>query len=300
MRVFITGASGYVGSAIAGAFVEAGHDVTGLYHSSGSEGGVRDLGAEAVQGDIGDPDTFQAAARDHDVYVHAAFDAKDPARADRDTVEALLRMTGDAEARSPRMILYTSGCWVLGDTGEEPADEEAPTDHPAEIVAWRPRHEEQVLTAATEVVATAVIRPGMVYGGSGGLVSRLFETAVEDDAAAYVGKGGNRWSLIHRGDLARLYLRVAEERAGGIFHGVDGQPLQVTELARAASVAAGAGETRGVPLDEARGELGPMADALILDQALIARRSGEIGWRPIRRDFRGAAHEAFIEWKRER
>lgn len=300
MRVFVTGASGYVGSAISAAFLEAGHEVTGLYHSSRSGDRVRELGAEAVQGDISDPSTFESAARDHDVYVHAALDAENAAEADEAAIEAFLRLTGAAANQPARMLLYTSGCWVLGDTGDEPAGEDAPTDHPAHVVAWRPRHEEIVLAATTPRVPTAVIRPGMVYGGSGGLVSRLFETAAEEGAATYVGDGENRWSLVHRTDLARLYVQVAEKREEGVFHGVDGQPLKVSEVARVASIAAGAGETRGVPVDEARERLGPMADALVLDQALVGRRAAEIGWQPARGDFRGAAHEAFIEWKRER
>lgn len=111
-----------------------------------------------------------------------------------------------------------------------------------------------------------------------------------------MGDGRNRWSLVHREDLARLYLLVAEKRAGGIFHGVDGRPLPVAEVARAASAAAGAGEVQAVALEEAREELGAMADALALDQALIGPRSAEIGWQPSRRDFIAAAPEAFDEW----
>lgn len=144
MRVFVTGASGYVGSAVVGAFIEAGHEVTGVYHSPGSEGLVRELGAVAVQGDMRNPAALEAAAHDHDAYVHAAFDAHNPAAADRKIVESFLRMTGGAGRRPPQMIIYTSGCWVLGDTGGRPADEGAPTDRPAEVVAWRPRHNASV------------------------------------------------------------------------------------------------------------------------------------------------------------
>ena len=127
----------------------------------------------------------------------------------------------------------------------------------------------------------------------------FFESAAREGAARYMGDGRNRWSLVHREDLARLYLLVAEKRAGGIFHGVDGRPLPMAEVARAASAPAGAGDVRPVPLEEAREELGAMADALLLDQALIGRRSAEIGWQPSRRDFVPAAPEPFDEWSRE-
>jgi nucleoside-diphosphate-sugar epimerase len=190
---------------------------------------------------------------------------------------------------------------VLGDTGPDPADEDAATDHPAAVVEWRPSHERQVLQSADETLQTSVVRPGMVYGGRGGLVSRLFETASGSGAAEHVGDGGNRWSLVHRDDLGRLYVTIAEGREGGVFHGVDGTPVRVSEAARAASEAAGAdGRTRAVPLEEAQGSMGPMADALVLDQALAGRRSGEIGWAPERASFVEAAESAWREWEEVR
>lgn len=296
MRVFVTGAAGYVGSAIARAFVEAGHDVTGMHHSPESEERVAGLGAVPVAGEIARGSGWKDAAADQDVVVHAAFDPGDPAGTDRAAIDALLEHS--RAAVEERRLIYTSGCWVLGDTGDVPAAEDAPVDRPAEVVAWRPAHERAVLEAGGGAFVTAVVRPGMVYGGRGGLVNRFFETAVHEGAVAHVGDGTNRWSLVHRDDLGRLYVGIAEAGARGIFHGVDGRPVEVAEAARAASEAGGAGgRTIEVPVEEAREEMGPVADALILDQALATERAGEVGWEPRWSSFLDRVEDAWDAWR---
>lgn len=294
MRIFVTGASGYVGSAVVRAFVQAGHTVTGLYHSDGNGRVVQALGAAPVQGDLAHPSAWISALPEHDVYVHCAFDYEHPAESDRAGIDALLAAARDSIEN--RQAIYTSGCWVLGDTGEEPVDEDAPL-HPAEAVAWRPAHEEQVLGSADETLAAAVVRPGMVYGERRGLVSRFFETATEDGAAVYVGDGSNRWSLVHRDDLGRLYVRIAEHHTGGVFHGVDGRPVRVEAAAAAASRAAGAaGRVRSLPLAEARKEMGLTADAMTLDQALVTARADGVGWTVRNPSFPEAVDAAWEEW----
>jgi nucleoside-diphosphate-sugar epimerase len=297
MRVFMTGASGYIGSAVVEAFVAAGHEVMGLTHSPEKVRKLESLGATPIQGDIAKPLIWSEEAAGHDELIHLAFDYETPVDADFAAIDALLEVGRTTVGRNCHMI-YTSGCWVLGETGDDPADEEAPLTHPAPIVAWRPAHEAQVLGSSDETFFTAVIRPGMVYGGHGGLVARLFESASTADAAEYIERGENRWSLVHRDDLARLYLAIAEERATGVFHGVDGTALRVADVAQAASRAAGAGgKTNSISLTEARQRLGPVADALLLDQVLGAKRSRELGWEPLRTSFSAAADDAFREWK---
>ena len=112
-----------------------------------------------------------------------------------------------------------------------------------------------------------------------------------------MGDGENRWPLVHREDVGRLYRWVAESRGRGIFHAVDGTALRVRDIAAAASRAAGrSGDTRGVPLSEARRMLGGFADALCLDQELTARRSRALGWTARHPPFPAAAEAAFHEW----
>ncbi len=304
MRIFITGGTGHIGSAVIAGLVDGGLAVTALNRSPEKDELLAGLGASPVRGDVGKPETYREVAAGHDAFIHCAFSYDtDTVEVDRTAVETLVaagRATverADAQGESgSALVLYTSGCWVLGDTGRELADEAAPTD-PAEVVAWRPAHEDRVLEAAGEGLVTAVVRPGMVYGGHGSLSGRLFRSAVEAGAAEYVGDGQNHWSMIHREDLARLYAVIAERGGGGVFHGVDGSPVHVVEAARAASEAAGAdGRTRALPLETAREKLGLVADALILDQRLAARRSAELGWTPERPSFPAAAEEAYREW----
>lgn len=303
MRVFITGGTGYIGSAVVQELLSAGHEVTVLTRSPDRVERLERLGVEPLVGRLQEPEAYASAAAEHDAILHCAFDyADDGVATDRRAVEALTAAAREAgSADGPRTFVYTSGCWILGEAGEEPAGEDAPVDRPAEIVAWRPEHERRALGAAEGGLATAVVRPGVVYGGSGGLTARLFTSAEEKGAAAYVGTGENHWSMVHRRDLAGLYRLVAEARAGGVFHGVDGHPLRVADAARAASEAVGAGgAVRGIPLAEAREKLGPVADALALDQRLVTRRAGELGWEPEIRSFLDGAERAYRELKASR
>lgn len=303
MRVFITGGTGFIGSAVVQELLGAGHAVTALNRSPERAENLRRLGVEPLAGELEQPEPYAEAAAEHDAVVHCAFDyAEGGVATDAAAIEALTtaaREAGEAPADGPRIFLYTSGCWVLGDTGGEPAAEDAPTEEPAEVVAWRPAHERQVLDAADAdagALVTAVVRPGMVYGGSGSLTARLFTSAEEEGASLYVGSGENHWSMVHRRGLARLYRLVVEARASGIFHGVDGHPVRVADAARAASDAAGAGGAiRELPLAEAREGLGAVADALTLDQRLVTRRSAELGWEPEIRSFLDGAEVAYRE-----
>ena len=130
------------------------------------------------------------------------------------------------------------------------------------------------------------------------LGDRRVRAAAETGAARFVGDGENHWSMIHRNDLATLYLRIVEERAAGIFHGVDDSPTRVIDIARAASEAAGAGgETRSVPVEEARESLGQVADTLLLDQTLVTHRGEEIGWKPAHASFVEGAGAAWREYR---
>ena len=298
MRVFLTGASGYIGSAVARELISVGHEVTGMHHSPESADRVRALGAEPVQGDLAKPETYAEVAAGHEVLIHLAMDYGRPADLDQAAVDTLIEAARSHWMRDAHLI-YTSGCWILGETGNGPADEETALDHPATVVAWRPAHEERVLAQTGEGagLTPTVVRPGVVYGGKRGLVTPMFASAAEEGAARHIGDGANRWSLVHREDLAVLYRLIVDARAAGIFHGVDGHPMRVVEVARAASEAAGAGgKTRSASLEEARESFGPAADAMVLDQALVSARGAEIGWKPTHRSFVLGAIAAWREY----
>jgi nucleoside-diphosphate-sugar epimerase len=296
MNIFVTGATGYIGHAVVAELARAGHDVTGLVRSDEKVEQVRRLGARAQVGDIARPDSYRDQAAEHDALVHTAFDSGPGAvAADRTAIETLIVAARAGQARS---LIYTSGIWVLGATGDAPAFEDAPTDRPAALVAWRPEHERLVLEAGDDRLATAVLRPGIVYGGRGGLLSAYFESAEKEGAAKYVGDGSNRVPMIHVEDLAVVYRLMVERRASGVFHAVDGHAPRIAQIAAAASQAAGkGGATRSIPLGESRKTLGPFADALALDQLVRSRRAAELGWRPAHPDFLGEAAQAYRDWK---
>lgn len=299
MRIFVTGATGYIGSAVVRELVAAGHEVTGLVRSEEKREALEKLGARGVVGDIKDPASYREAAANQDALVHTAFEySASGVDADRTAVDTLLAAAAQGTAQ---VLVFTSGIWVLGTTGDLPTFEDATTDHPAAIVAWRPAHENRVLEAANEKLATAVVRPGMVYGGAGGIIGSYFESAEKHGASQYLGNGRNRIPMIHIEDLARFYRAVVEHRGRGVFHAVDGNAVQLADVARAASEAAGKeGATASVPLDEARQKMGAIVDALILDQVIESRRNVELGWSPQHENFLGEAPRAYAEWKAAR
>jgi nucleoside-diphosphate-sugar epimerase len=294
MKVFVTGGTGYVGSAVVQALVRAGHEVSALSRSEERDQAVKALGATPVRGSLGHMAPLAARIAEHEAVVHTAMDYGLGPPADAEAIDAMIG--GARSAGRPFTILYTSGVWVLGST-PTPASEAAPTDRPAQGVAWRPGHERRILAAASDRIATAVIRPGIVFGEKRGLVSPWFRSALEEGRAAFVGSGDQRWALVHRSDLAELYRLVVEKRAQGIFHGVDGASPTVAEAASAASRAAGKGAIRAIPVEEARKTMGAMADALAMDQVVVSARAAEVGWAPRHPPFVKDAPNAFREWR---
>ena len=284
MRVLVIGATGYVGSAIAEALGETGHEVVGLARSGDSADELKDAGYEAVVGDLRRPEGFSDAVRETDAVVYAAApEGSDAAEVDRGAVESIL----DELRGTGRTFVYTSGGWVVGDTGGDLADENSPVDPPPGM-EWRPAVERLVLSAAGERgVRTFVIRPALVYGAPGSVVGELVEWAGHYGTARYV-KPPDRecfWTLIHREDLGRFYVRLVEEAGlpgGGLLIAAGRKPLPTRDIAAAAGQTAGVGEeVEAWPLEEAREELGTYADSLALSQKLSgARAEALLGWKP--------------------
>lgn len=294
MRVFVTGATGYVSSAIVQELARSGHEVTGLTRLAEKASYVEELGGRAVVGDLRDALSYRAEAEAADALIHAAAEESDDrSDVDRMAVDALLAAADEGRAS---VLVYTSGCFVLGETGDEPANEDASTEDAPELVAWRPPHEARVLEAGGAGLATSVVRPGMVYGGKEGAFAAFFASAQRNGAAEFVGDGANRWSPVYRGDVARLYRMIVEQDGRGIFHCAE-RPELVGRLAMAASrVAGGEGATERVRVEQAREELGAFADALTMDQVMGCARSRDFGWAPEHAPFTESAEAVFREW----
>ncbi|HEX8361405.1 MAG TPA: NAD-dependent epimerase/dehydratase family protein [Longimicrobium sp.] len=290
MKVFLTGATGHIGGAVAEELIRAGHTVTALVRNADSAARVAALGASPLVADLREPESYRAAATEADVLVHTAFeynrDGSEVHSTDRAAVAAMLQAARESGAE--RRVIYTSSAYLLGGL-PGPVDEDVDTAGAPASSQWRLAVERDVLGAGG-----AVVRPGLVYGGRGGTMPYLFGPAVEHGAVEYQGDGRNRWTLVYQRDLAALYLKIAERGASGIFHGVDGAPLTVREVAEAASRAAGAqGRTRAIPHAEGDEHA---ERALSRDVAVIARRSLELGWAPTFPSFLEGADQAFAEW----
>jgi nucleoside-diphosphate-sugar epimerase len=294
MRIFLTGGSGYIGLAVLDAFVRAGHQVDALVRNSEKAGIVQAHGGHPVLGDLGEPATYADAAAAADGVVHTAFEYS-PRGVEVDA-RALGTLLAPAK-QSGRVVIYTSGIWVLGNCST-PADETAPLN-PIELVAWRPSHEQRVLNAAAAGLRTIVIRPGVVYGGSRGIVGEIFKDAA-NSLIRIIGGGENRWPLVYDRDLADLYVRAASNPdASGVFHANDEGDERVNDFVAAiASHAKTSPSVRHVPLAEARQKMGPYADALALDQVVRSPRARAIGWNPSLHSVAGNAARLFDEWRR--
>jgi nucleoside-diphosphate-sugar epimerase len=293
-RIFITGATGYLGSAIAARLVRAGHDLRGLARSPERASALEAMGVRATLGELDRPEGFLAEMQNCDAVVHVAFDSRGPAGADQSALEAIRTATQDGRVRR---LLYTSGVWVHGDTGGAVADETAPLAA-AEVVRWRPTHEDAALDLSRAEVVTVILRPGMVYGGRRGTLGAWFREANEKRTVTYPGDGSQHWSAVHRDDLAEAYALALEHARGGErYLLVDGSRFTVRELAAAVASATGA---RAIPSgrEELVRALGPSGAALLMDQQFTAARARrELGWVPRHTSFVAEAEALLREWQ---
>jgi len=283
VRVLLSGATGYIGRAVAEAVSAAGHVVVAVARSALAETRLTDLGYETVWGDLRRPESLAGAAQACDGVVHlAATQDEDMAASEQAAVSALL----GALAESGKPFVYTSGVWVYGSAPPgRLLDEDSATD-PVAIYAWRPALEADVLAAAGSGVRSIVIRPAMVYGRGGGPLTQFGEMA-SDGTPRYVGNGTNHWTLVHVDDLACLYLLALERApAGTLVNAAIGEPIRVCDLALAATLGAGfTNPPAPWPQADAAAVLGAdVAEALTRDHRISGDRARTLlGWQPAAR-----------------
>src|SRR5436309_11303206 len=221
MRVLVTGATGYIGFAVAAALRRAGHRVLGLARSEAKARRLTQHEIEPVIGDLADPNTYLEVASHCALLVHTAFDyGAGGVAKDKSAIDTLLE--AGRRGAKPKTFVFTSGAWVYGDTGDRMVDETTPPN-PTRLVAWRPATEQLVLQAAG--VRGLVVRPGDVYGGPGGLTGQWFAVPSTGKPQLAAGGGRNRAPMAHIGDLAAAYLPIAASGpAGGAVHPQDQSP----------------------------------------------------------------------------
>ncbi|MGH6870583.1 MAG: SDR family oxidoreductase [Rhizomicrobium sp.] len=230
MRVFVTGAAGFVGSAVVPELIAAGHDVVGLARSDANEAALAAMGAKAHRGSLEDLDSLKRGAAAADGVIHLAFihdfsKFVENGQIDKRAIDAM----GEALAGTGKPFIVTSGVALL--TPGRLATEDDP--------AWSgdgvPRVSEAAAFAFVErgVCAMAVRLP-QVHGGEGkcGLISYFLDIAREKGKAGYVGDGGNRMAAAHRLDVARVYrLALEKGAAGAAYHAVSDEGVSIRDIA---------------------------------------------------------------------
>jgi nucleoside-diphosphate-sugar epimerase len=284
MKVFVTGASGYIGGSVAAGLLKAGHSVRGLVRSEQKAAQVRALGIEPVLGTLGDAALLAQAARQADAVINAANSD------DRAAVEAML----PALSGSGKCFIHTSGSSIVGDMsagrrGDKVYEDDTPVQ-PLPGKAARVAIDQVVLGAARDKVRAVVVCPTMIYGRGRGAhpesiqVPRLIALAKKYGVPRHVGPGENIWSNVHIDDLVSLYLLALDKAPAGAFYYAENGENSYRELAEAIGRMLGMGpRTQPMPLDEAIAELGESGAQFSFGsnsrvRAVRARR--ELGWAP--------------------
>jgi nucleoside-diphosphate-sugar epimerase len=282
MRIFVTGATGYIGGAVAVALIQSGHQVVGLAHNARAESTLAARGLSTVPGSLTDRSALQQGARGSDAVVHAGF-ARDVDFAEAVAVEhrALGTFLDEVEG-SGKPFVYTSGVFTHQTA---PVPESLDYDpHPA--MAWRVDHEQLVIEASSTGVRSIVIRPSMVHGNGGSaIVTVQLDAARKSGSAVYVEPGTKAMSFVHVSDLAELYVAALDRAPGGtLMNAADGAAVSWRSLAEAVAVTVGPRCTAEGRDEEAVQEALGMAGGGLAAGALldVGRAETLLGWRPTR------------------
>ncbi|MFI9724284.1 SDR family oxidoreductase [Streptomyces sp. NPDC052396] len=281
MRVFVTGASGFIGSAVVPELIGAGHQVVGLARSDASADALAAAGAEVHRGSLEDLDSLRAGAAAADGVIHLAFihdftQYENAARTDMRAIETL----GAALEGSGKPLVVTSGTIAIAGGG---VATELDTPDPDSITSLRAPSAQATIALAERGVRSSVLRlPPSVHGeGDRAFVPALIGIARDKGVSGYIGEGTNRWCSVHRLDAARLYrLALEKAPAGSILHGMAEEGIPVRTLAEAI------GRQLGLPAvsvsaEDAVDHFGWLGTLLSADVPTSSARTRELmGWQP--------------------
>ncbi|HSZ51135.1 MAG TPA: SDR family oxidoreductase [Caulobacteraceae bacterium] len=281
MRVFLTGATGFIGSVIVEELTAAGHQVMGLARSDDAARALEARGVTVRRGEVADTGGLAEAARASDGVIHCAFghDFSKYMEAGEADLRAVSAMA-DALAGTGKPLVVTSG--MTASTPGRPTTEADPAQTEG-FATVRGRPEDRALSASQENVRSMVVRlpPSVHDRGQQGLVTLLTGIAQQTGVFAYVGEGANRWPAVHRRDAARLF-RLALERGhpGERFHAVSEEGVTLRAIAEAIGQKLGV-PTRSLDAGEAAAHFGWLALPASNDMPASSAMSQEsVGWRP--------------------
>jgi nucleoside-diphosphate-sugar epimerase len=283
MKVFVTGAAGFIGSSIAAGLKAVGHDVTGLVRSEAQAAELRKLDIEAIVGTLDDHDLLVAQAQASDGVINAASSDH------REAIESLL----EGLKGSNKPLLHTSGSSLVGENSKGEG-----TDHvffedtlpePTPDKAARVAIDNLVLGAASQQVRSAVLCNTLIYGHSIGLpresvqLPRLIQQARKSGVMHHVGRGLNIWSNVHIQDVVDLYLLALESTPAGVFYFVENGEASFRDMSNALARTLGMGEAQDWPVDAAIEEWGyEMASYGLGSNSRVRgeRARNLLGWQP--------------------
>ena len=280
MRIFVTGATGFIGSALVPELIQAGHEVVGLTRSEAGVEALKAAGAEPKFGTIEDLDVLRAGAAESDGVIHLAF-IHDFSQFQKNCEidQAAITAMGEVLLGSDRPFVMTSGTAIAANVDGKPSTEDAP------VLSWNPRaaSEELVQDLVKRGVNLSVMRLPQVHDTrKQGLVPYVTAVAREKGVSVYLGDGSNRWPAAPVAPVAQLYrLALEKAEAGAIYHAVDEEGVSMKEIAEAL------GRGLKVPVvsikpEEAEAHFGWLAMFAGHDMpASSAITRAKLGWTPV-------------------
>lgn len=291
MKIFLTGATGYVGAVVAEKLKGKGYKVSALARNEISEAKLRGKNIEAVRGELSDFDVLKSAAREADAIIHTAFshnfdDYNDAVKLDREVIKAF----GEALADSNKPLIVTSSSAVLGDTRSNEADEDYPFGETSSR-KFRGEAERDTIQLSSKGIRSIVLRlPLFVYGRAGSsFVPFVIDQAKKENSANYVGSGEQRVSAVHVEDAADLYLLALETSTAKHLYNVSAETVSMKEInesvARLLDI-----KTKSIPAEKAQVQFGKMFEFLSINNQLSAEKAKrDLKWSPA--DYRSILDE---------
>ena len=281
MRVFVTGATGFIGSRVVNNLIAAGHQVIGVCRSDDKAPALAAAGAEVYRGSIADPDSLKDGAARSDGIIHLAFNHDfSQFAANSETDRRVIETLGSVLAGSDRPLVVTSGTAIARVAPGQPSMEDAPAVSAKEFP--RAASEEAARAIAADGVNVSVMRLPQVHDPERqGLISPWIMTALAKGVFAYIGGGRNRWPAAHVSDVARLY-RLAIEKAerGAIYNAVAEEGVAARDIAETAGRRLKL-PVKSIPPEEAEGYFGWLAHLAARDMpASSAQTRKKLGWEP--------------------